>query len=104
LEFLKNFFPSLKWKSCIDTFRLSQALLHYVPSYALEVLIEILESKEDFQKILQNVQPYINEEEGFHDAYYDSKLTIALFWYLLNRVELLNFKYPILRNIIAESE
>ena len=104
LEFLKNFFPSLKWKSCIDTFRLSQALLHYVPSYALEVLIEILESKEDFQKILQNIQPYINQEESFHDAYYDSKLTIALFWYLLKRVELLSSKYPILKNIIAESE
>ena len=104
LEFLKNFFPSLKWKSCIDTFRLSQALVHYVPSYALEVLIEILESKEDFQKILQNIQPYINQEESFHDAYYDSKLTIALFWYLLKRVELLNSKYPILKDIIAESE
>lgn len=104
LEFLKKFFPSLKRKSCIDTFRLSQTLLHYVPSYALEVLIELLGSKPDFQDILKKVQPYITEEENFHDAYYDSKLTIALFWYLIKRVELLASKYPVLHDIISQSE
>jgi hypothetical protein len=101
---LKKFFPSLKRKSCIDTFRLSQTLLHYVPSYALEVLIELLGSKPDFQDILKKVQPYITEEENFHDAYYDSKLTIALFWYLIKRVELLASKYPVLHDIISQSE
>jgi hypothetical protein len=93
---LKKFFPSLKWKSCIDTFRLSQSLIHYVSSYSLEVLVEILESKPEFHECLQNIQPYIQEEENFHDAYYDSKLTIALFVYLVRRVELLVSKYPIL--------
>jgi DNA polymerase III epsilon subunit-like protein len=103
LEFLKKFFPSLKRKSSIDTFRLSQTLLHYVPSYALEVLVEILETKPYFQEILQKVQPHIAEEENFHDAYFDSKLTIALFWYLVKRVELLTTKYPILKKIISQS-
>jgi hypothetical protein len=84
---LKKFFPTLKWKSSIDTFRLSQALLHYVPSYAFEVLIELLNDKVEFKEIIQKVQPYLSEDENFHDAYYDSKLTIALFWYLLKKLD-----------------
>ena len=104
LEFLRKFFPSLKWKYSIDTFRLSQSLLHYVPSYALEVLIELLKTKSDFQEIIQKVQPYLWEEESFHDAYYDSKLTIALFWYLMKRIDLLINTYPILKTIISQSE
>ena len=31
LEFLKKFFPNLKWKAEIDTFRLAQSLIHYAP-------------------------------------------------------------------------
>ena len=104
LEFLRKFFPSLKWKYSIDTFRLSQSLLHYVPSYALEVLIELLKTKSDFQEIIQKVQPYLWEEESFHDAYYDSKLTIALFRYLMKRIDLLINTYPILKTIISQSE
>ena len=99
LEFLRKFFPSLKWKYSIDTFRLSQSLLHYVPSYALEVLIELLKTKSDFQEIIQKVQPYLWEEESFHDAYYDSKLTIALFRYLMKRIDLLINTYPILSKL-----
>ena len=104
LEFLRKFFPSLKWKYSIDTFRLSQSLLHYVPSYALEVLIELLKTKSDFQEIIQKVQPYLWEDESFHDAYYDSKLTIALFWYLMKRIDSIINTYPILRTIISQSE
>ena len=104
LEFLRKFFPSLKWKYSIDTFRLSQSLLHYVPSYALEVLIELLKTKSDFQEIIQKVQPYLWEDESFHDAYYDSKLTIALFWYLMKRIDSIINTYPILKTIISQSE
>ena len=104
LEFLKKFFPSLKWKSSIDTFRLSQALLHYVPSYALEVLIELLNEKSEFQEIMKKVQPYLSEDENFHDAYYDSKLTIALFEYLVKKLDWIISNYPILKTIISQSE
>ena len=104
LEFLRKFFPSLKRKSSIDTFRLSQALLHYVPSYALEVLIELLKTKSDFREIIQKVQPYLWEDESFHDAYFDSKLTIALFRYLIKRIECIMASYPILKTIISQSE
>ena len=104
LEFLKKFFPTLQWKSSIDTFQLSQALIHYTPSYALEVLIDTLREKQLFKDILARLSPYIWEEENYHDAYYDSKLTIALFWYLIKRVETLINSYPILEQLITLSD
>lgn len=79
LGFLENFFPDLHWKSSIDTFRLSQALIHYVPSYALEVLIDLLKTKPTFQQVLKQLQIDLEAEANFHDAFFDAKLSIALF-------------------------
>ena len=104
LEFLKKFFPSLTRKTSIDTFRLAQSLIHYTPSYALEILIDTLKEKEQFKVIYKNLQPHLWDEENFHDAYYDSKITIALFQYLLQRVETLITSYPILETLISQSE
>ena len=104
LEFLKKYFPSLTWKTSIDTFRLSQSLIHYTPSYALEILIDTLKEKQSFKDILAHLQPHIWEEENFHDAYYDSKITIALFEYLLQRVDLLIKTYPVLEELITSSD
>ncbi|MBR2158145.1 hypothetical protein IJ913_01780 [bacterium] len=50
-------------------------------------MIELLNEKVEFKEIIQKVQPYLSEDENFHDAYYDSKLTIALFWYLLKKLD-----------------
>jgi hypothetical protein len=36
---LKNYFPGLSHTFAIDTFQLSQALVHHAPSHALEVLM-----------------------------------------------------------------
>ena len=52
IHFLKKFFPSLSFVDSIDSFKLSQSLLHYVPSYAQEILIAQLQQKPDFQKFL----------------------------------------------------
>lgn len=104
LEFLKKFFPNLKWKAEIDTFRLAQSLIHYAPSYALEILCETLEQKPNFQQILKKIQITLGDDASFHDAFFDSKLSIALFWYLVQRVEILTTKYPIVHEIIRQSE
>ena len=45
LSFLNRFFPSLKYSFSIDTFQLSQAMVPYTPSYALEILSNYLEEK-----------------------------------------------------------
>jgi hypothetical protein len=53
LDFLNKYFPSLPcgqaglpYAFAVDTFQLSQAFVHYAPSYALEVLIQHLQEKD----------------------------------------------------------
>ena len=104
LEFLRKFFPSIARKAEIDTFRWAQTLIHYAPSYALEILCESLQSKANFQQILKNLQLFLWEEANFHDAFFDAKLSIALFRYLVKRVEDLIQKYPILQELLAKSK
>nr|DAT13913.1 MAG TPA: hypothetical protein [Caudoviricetes sp.] len=53
---MKKFFPSLSFVDSIDSFKLSQSLLHYVPSYAQEILITQLQPKSDFQKFLSSLK------------------------------------------------
>ena len=45
-DFLDIFFPGMPCQDTIDTFQLSQALVHYAPSHALEVLVPHLSTKE----------------------------------------------------------
>ena len=45
-DFLDIFFPGMQYQDCIDTFKLAQALVHYAQSYALEVLVPHLSTKE----------------------------------------------------------
>jgi hypothetical protein len=46
LDFLKKYFPDCLYAFGIDTFQLAQTFVHYAPSYALEVLIEHLKTKD----------------------------------------------------------
>lgn len=102
LHFLQKFFPSLSFWGAIDSFKLSQSLLHYVPSYAQEILIAQLQPKPDFQKFLSLLK--FSWELNFHDAFVDAKLSLALFCYLIDKVQSLRVKYPILEHFIAQSE
>ncbi len=104
LEFLKRFFPELKRKTSIDTFRLAQTLIHYAPSYALEILVDSLQSKASFQRILSELQLSLGSDASFHDAYFDAKLSIALFNYMVQRVALLAANYPALEDLIMQSK
>lgn len=102
LHFLSKFFPSLTWYASIDTFKLSQSLLHYMPSYAQEVLIAQIEVKPEFQHFLSTLQ--MQGELNFHDAFVDAKLSLALFCFLVNKVQSLTQKYPLLSRFVASSE
>lgn len=104
LEFLKKYFPTLTWGAEIDTFRLAQNLIHYAPSYALEVLCESLQQKPNFQLILKNLQLSLGDDASFHDAFFDAKLSFALFWYLIEKIEGLGEKYPIIRQLLTQSQ
>ena len=80
LEFLHKFFPNLSYADTIDTFPLSQGVIHYQPSYALEVLVP---------------------GENAHNALQDTKNALILFQKVIERLELLQTKYPILSHFTS---
>lgn len=107
LSFLNRFFPSLKYAFSIDTFQLSQAMAPYAPSYALEILSNYLEEKPLF---LQRKSKFWlsftseNAEQGtFHDAFFDTKATLALFCYLIDFLWKVQEKTPALSQLINKS-
>jgi hypothetical protein len=48
LSFIKKYFPEIKYYETIDTFNMAQNLVHFAPSYALDVLVEYLMSRKEF--------------------------------------------------------
>ena len=105
LSFLNRFFPSLKYAFSIDTFQLSQAMIPYAPSYALEILSSHLEEKPLFlQRKSKFWLNFSDEEQGsFHDAFFDTKATLALFCYLIDFLWQVQEKTPVLSQLINKS-
>ncbi len=107
LTFLNRFFPLLKYSFSIDTFQLSQAMVPYSPSYALEILSNYLEEKPLFlQRKSKLWLSFISEDEkqsGFHDAFFDTKATLALFCYLIDFLLQIQENTPILGQLINKS-
>jgi DNA polymerase III subunit epsilon len=82
LAFLHKFFPDLSYAESIDTFPLAQGVIHYQPSYALEVLVP---------------------GENAHNALQDTRNALILFQKTIERLELLQTKYPILSHFTSNS-
>ena len=101
IDFLNKFFPTLTYHQQIDTFTLAQTIVHYAPSYALEVLIENLKSEKLFSNIFQDEN---HGEEKSHDAFYDAKNSNKLFLYFVKYVHELIQRYPNLVHIINQTE
>jgi len=80
---------------------LAQTIVHYTPSYALEVLIENLKTEKLFNTIFGDED---HGEEKSHDAFFDTKNSNKLFIYFVKYLyELLN-NYPNLIQIINKTE
>ncbi len=86
-----------------DTFSLSQALIHYPPSYALEVLCEIDAVKTHTECFEQELKKRSHDLTGPHDALHDSVKALWLFRYLIHRIIELSEKYPWLDGIVLQS-
>ena len=108
LSFLNRFFPSLKYSFSIDTFQLAQAMVPYAPSYALEILSNYLEEKPLFlewkSKFWLNFSTWYEEQDSFHDAFFDTKETLALFCYLISFLNEVQEKTPILTQLLNKSD
>ncbi len=86
-------YTNLEYMDTIDTFNLSKAIFHFLPSYSLEVIIEIL--KKDY-----NIQ--IDWE--YHDALTDSLSCYWLFKIFTQRLQEIINKYPIVQDCIKKSD
>jgi len=107
LSFLNRFFPLLKYAFSIDTFQLSQAMVPYAPSYALEILSNYLEEKPLFlqrkSKFWLSFTNDLSDQGTFHDAFFDTKATLALFCYLIDFLWQVQEKTPLLSQLINKS-
>lgn len=80
--------------------QIGQAMIHYAPSYALEVLIENLKDDELFSTIFTQDD---HGTEKAHDAFFDTKNSLKLFIYGVKYGEILIQKYPNLQYIINQT-
>jgi len=87
----------LDWqpKHSIDTFPLAKTLLHYLPSYALDIINEQLRKTDDHRK---------TDADEYHDALHDSYLGLNLFKKLIERLMMLRRKYLILDYMFQNSD
>jgi len=94
LDFLNKYFPSLKYGKSIDTFALAQTFVHYSPSYALEILMNHMQTEDEFNKIFLELNGgKEHADEDSHDAMYDTKNSLALFIYFVNYIYKLAEEY-----------
>ena len=87
INFLKKYVWDFPYFWIFDTYPFSRLLLHFEPSYALEILADKYEFK--WQS---------------HDALADSIMSMELFKILIRKVEKLVKKYSFLADIILKSE
>jgi len=80
---------------------LAQTIVHYAPSYALEVLIESLKEERLFSNIFSDED---HGEERSHDAFFDTKNSIKLFLYFIAHLYELIDTYPNLVYIIKQTD
>jgi len=99
LAFLAKYFPGAQHANKVDTYIRSQNFVHFAPSYALEVIFEYLVDKElDFQSLVANYEWLVTSGGGkYHDALYDSKLALVVFYYLVEYIWKLVVDYPQLK-------
>lgn len=104
INFLKKYFPDVKYFDSIDTFYLAQNLIHYPLSYALDVLVESLMTNKNFKEYFLKLHWWEEyDENNIHDWLYDSQNALALFMYEINRIDTLFSKYPVLNNFLDKN-
>ncbi|HKL43684.1 MAG TPA: 3'-5' exonuclease [Candidatus Absconditabacterales bacterium] len=104
IDFIERYFPDILYYDSIDTFNMSQNLVHFAPSYALDVLVEYLMSRKEFK----NIFSIIHKNQKFdvsksHDALYDVKNSLSLFFYFIFYMTDLVKKYPNLINFVKKN-
>ena len=104
INFLKKYFPDVKYFDSIDTFYLAQNLIHYPLSYALDVLVESLMPNKIFKEFFLKLHGWEDyDENNIHDWLYDSQNALTLFMYEMSRVDTLFSNYAVLWKILSKN-
>lgn len=104
INFLKKYFPDIKYFDVVDTFYLAQNLIHFPLSYALDVLVESLMTNKNFKDIFLKLHDWQDfDVDSIHDWLYDSQNALALFLYWISRIDLLVQKYPVLLKCLEKN-
>jgi DNA polymerase III epsilon subunit-like protein len=94
ISFLRRYIIDFCYARAVDTFPLAQSLVHFAPSYALEVLVSYLQHKDkDFVSWFEKLHDDV-EAISFHDALHDALHAASLFLYCMERIYILCKKYP----------
>lgn len=99
IEFLQRYSPEAKFGDSIDTFPLAQSLIHFAPSYALEVLIGFLHKKNEITELSTKIHGPGYDPTNAHDALHDSKDAAILFFYCIHQLQAIHTQYPWLHTI-----
>ena len=84
---MEKYLWKIPYKTIFDTYIYSRLLLHFEPSYALEILAD----KYDFKR-------------HSHDAFEDSLMSLDLFKLIIKKVIKLIKKYPFLQDVLLRSD
>lgn len=104
IDFINKYLPDIKYYDSIDTMYMAQNLVHFAPSYALDVLIEHLMSKKEFKNVFEEIHGgNVFNVENAHDALFDSKNALTLFHYCILDIAVLIKKYPILSSLLKKN-
>ncbi len=104
LAFMQRFFPNITYKGFVDTYPWAKRLIHFVPSFSLEVLCQHLVANKEVFVGLWKKFSMENEGTTFHDALYDAKSAAALFIYMVSHVHAIIQTYPQAITILSKAE
>jgi DNA polymerase III epsilon subunit-like protein len=100
IQFVEKYFGKLAYHASIDTFPLTQCLVHFAPSYALDVLSEYLQKFQRFGDYWK--MHHMSDEKKFHDALYDCICAAVVFLYCVDYVQELARYFPVLQHVSTQ--
>lgn len=86
----------------IDTFLLAKIIFHFLPSYALEIINEVIDDKNI--EFIKRKQQELNITKTAHDAFFDSFGCIKIFYYFVSQTSKIIKEFPYILDFISRSE
>lgn len=99
IQFVQKYFSGLSFADSIDTFVLGSSLIHFAPSYALDILCEHLSKNTSFSLLWNRYHVAI--DATYHDALFDCVSSCVLFMYCVQRLCDLSTTFPLVWSLLS---